>query len=273
MPGTDTILLAVMAMLAYAGSFAFALTARKAVRLRLASPILMLLAGGLILNLTVIAVRLAEGHLPLSTSLDVFAVLAMACGLMALYLKAMDRRRYPELVLTPLADVCLLAGLLLAAVVQKDFARSILNVVHVAMAVGGVACFATAAGAGAIYLRTHRALRRKDPAALQSHWPSLERLDRFIRQMLPIGFALLTVSMALGLWEAFSQYGGRFFRSWQTHPKLLIATAAWLLYALTLHVVHARPYRGRQAAVLSLVGVALLVAVLVVSMVMREIPA
>jgi len=272
MPGTHTILLVAMAMLAYAAAMGFSLVARRAVSLRLAGPTLMLMAGALILNLTVIAVRAAQGHLPLFSPFDVFAVLALATGLVALYLKAMDRRRHPELVLMPLADVCLAAALLLSAAAYKNFASGVLNVVHVAVAMGGVGCFAVAAGAGVIYLRTHRALRRKDPNALLSHWPSLERLDRFIRQILPIGFALLTVTIVLGLYNAYKE-GSRFFLSWPTHPKMLVAGAAWVLYAVTLHVLHAKPFRGRQAAVLSIVGVLLLIVVLMVSLLMREIPA
>jgi len=268
MPTHEAKLLTVMALLAYAAAAITALVGLRMGPKKYTLPCTLIVAGGLILNLAALAVRAMEGRSPLSSGFDVFTLLGMLFGAMALYLRVMDTGRAPEVVLLPPAIACSFLALLLSGGAYKDFARGVWNAAHVAFAVGGVVCFAIAAAAGVIYLRTHRLLRRKDPAVFGSHWPSLERLDRFIHRMLPIGFSMLTLAIAVGLHEAFARYGAQWFGSWPTHPKMLVAGVAWLIYAVALHASFARRFRGRQAAALSIAGFTLLLVVLLVSILM-----
>ena len=120
-------------------------------------------------------------------------------------------------------------------------------------------------GAGAIYLRNHKRLRRKDPAALQSHWPSLERLDRFFRHAMGLGFALLTGTMVLGLYGGFLADRTHWVHTWWKHPKMVVSLCAWCLCAVSLHASYGKRFRGPRAAALAVAAFVLLVVVLLVS--------
>lgn len=268
MPAVEVKILMSAALAAYLASAAIALPALRAERRGTLAPLLALAALGLGANMAVLAIRAARGHFPLASGFDTFATLAVAAALMGVYLKTVRVLRSPELVLLPLAAACGILALLLSGAAYRDFAADVWNAAHIASAVMGTACMAAAGGAGVYYLRSYGRLRRKDPAALTAGGPSLERLDRFIRHALVVGFALLSAAILLGLCEVFRPHRARWFRTWWTHPKMTFACASWLVYALALHAAFRRRFRGRWTAVLSIVGLVLLTAVLLFSIFM-----
>lgn len=268
MPCEMARLLTILCLAAYAAA---ALTTGIGLRVglrKVAPAFLLVLAGGVVFNAASLAVRGAEGHWPLASTFDTFSLLALMVAVMSGYLKLVDRRRAAELVLLPAAVACAGLALGLSGAAYRHFAPSVWHAAHVIFAISGTAYFAAAGGAGVIFLRTHRRLRRKDPAVIDSHWPSLERLDRFIRHALPAGFALLTLTMAVGVYGGFLADRSHWVRTWWKHPKMLIAGLAWCVYAVALHSAWAKRFRGHRAAVLSIAGLVLLVAVLLVSLVM-----
>ena len=167
----------------------------------------------------------------------------------------------PSIVVT-VAGLVVVAVALLAEPSEKTW-----YVVHVASAVAGSVCFAVAAVAGAAYVRTDKLLRRKDPALLSSRWPSLEGLDRCIRRLLPLGLGLLTVAIASGICDAFQPSRAGWFRIWQTHPKMLVASGAWVFCAVAMQVAYAKRFRGRQVAAMSIAVFILLLVVLLAAVI------
>lgn len=136
---------------------------------------------------------------------------------------------------------------------------------HLAFAVAAALVFAAAAASGWSYLRKFKHLRRKDPDAIAAGGPSLEALNRRVRRLVYAGLALLTGAIATGLVHAFQPGRAGWFHLWQTHPKMLASAVAWLVYGAAVCVARARKFRGRQAAVLSLVGLALMIVILLTS--------
>lgn len=268
MPSQLAIILTIAALSAYAAATMASLVATRFGTGRWAAWCLIFLTGGVVLNVSALAIRTASGHSPLGSGFDVFSLLAALSACVAGYLKLLDRARLAEIVLLPATGACLVLALCLSARAYRDFARGVWHVGHLVFSLSGTVCFAAAAGAGVIYLRTHKALRRKDPSAFRSRWPSLERLDRFIRHAIPVGFALLTASMVIGLWGGFTVERARWGRTWWKHPKMVLALLAWCLYAVGLHASYARRFRGRRAAVLSIAGLVLIILVLLVSLLM-----
>jgi ABC-type uncharacterized transport system permease subunit len=269
MPSPLAIILTIAALSAYAAATMASLVALRFSAGRWAAWCLIFLTGGVVLNVSALAIRTAAGYSPLDSGFDVFSLLAALSACVAGYLKLMDRARLAEIVLLPAAGTCLVLGLCLSAKMYRGgFARSVWHAAHLVFSLSGTICFAAAAGAGVIYLRTHKALRRKDPSAFRGHWPSLERLDRFIRHITPVGFALLTASMVVGFWGGFIAERAIWGRTWWKHPKMVLALVAWCLYAVGLHASYARRFRGRRAAVLSIVGLVLVFIVLLVSILM-----
>ncbi len=144
------------------------------------------------------------------------------------------------------------------------------GVVHVVLAGAATACFALTALGGVAYLRLEGRLRRKDARAALGRGASLEKLNRLLRWALPMGFVLLTVAIASGLYDALMPHGGRWFQNRRTHPKVLVSLAAWATCAVALATAYARRFRARRTAALSIAGFVMLVAVVLVSIVISD---
>jgi len=72
-----------------------------------------------------------------------------------------------------------------------------------------------------------------------------------------LGFALLTIGLITGLVEALQgSAGGRTppGSRWFLQPKVLLAFCVWVVYALVLHAPINPSFRGRKAAMLSILG-------------------
>jgi len=266
MPSVEARLLTLMALVAYAMAALLALIGRRRGREAVEPSSSVCLAAGISLSLATLVLRLARGHLPTSSGIDTFTLLALLTGAVAAYLRAVNALPAAGLLLLPLAAGWSVLAAALGGAAYRDFARDVWNVAHVTFAMGAAITFAAAAAGGWLYLRKHKQLRGKDPDLFQRPLPPLERLDRFLRHALPVAFALVTATIAAGLAGAFQPEREGYFRSWPTHPKMLMASVTWLLYTFALHAAYAKRFRGRGVAILSIVGFCLLVAVLVASM-------
>jgi ABC-type transport system involved in cytochrome c biogenesis permease subunit len=136
--------------------------------------------------------------------------------------------------------------------------------VHRVTAYGGAVAFAVAGAVGAMYLINNARLRSK--AVLPASGPkfaSLERLEHFTRVSVTLGFALLTVGLITGLFEVLRNNGGRLGSHWFLQPKVVLAFSVWVVYALVLHAPINPSFRGRKAAMLSIVGFVLMIGVLI----------
>jgi ABC-type uncharacterized transport system permease subunit len=266
MPSVEARLLGLMALVAYAAAALLSLIGRRPGREVVGRWGAIPLAVGISLSLATLVLRLARGHPPTSSGIDAFTLLALLTGAVAAYLRAVDALPRVGLVLLPLAAAWSVLAVALSGLAYRDFTRDLWNVIHVVLSIAAAISFASAAVGGWLYLRKHRQLRGKDPAVFKWPLPPLERLDRFLRHALPVAFALVTATILAGLAGALQPGREGYFRNWPNHPKMLMATVAWLLYTLALHAAYAKRFRGRFAAILSIVGFGLLVVVLVASM-------
>jgi ABC-type transport system involved in cytochrome c biogenesis permease subunit len=139
---------------------------------------------------------------------------------------------------------------------------------HRASNFGGMAAFGVAAAVGAMYLITSTRLRRKEiaTAGLSSDLggASLERLEHLTDWSVSFGFALLTVGIITGVAKIVERGGHTMLGPhWMTSPKVILAVAVWLIYAIALHTPITPAIRGRKSAMLSIVGFVLMVATLI----------
>jgi ABC-type uncharacterized transport system permease subunit len=118
----------------------------------------------------------------------------------------------------------------------------------------GAAAFAIAAASGAMYVIAARRLRSKQSAA---HLGSLERLERLTMTAVTFGFALLTVGIVTGAIEMVHDHLPT--SSW----KIVLAGSVWVVYAVVLHAPINPVFRGRRAAVLSVLGFILMIGTLI----------
>ncbi|MDQ3698899.1 MAG: cytochrome c biogenesis protein [Gemmatimonadota bacterium] len=127
---------------------------------------------------------------------------------------------------------------------------------HIALSFTGMASFATAAAAGAMYLVERRELRSRRFGAVFRFFPPLETLDRVNHVAAIAGWLTLTVGTALAVSYA-AAYGAADL------PKLVWAAAAWAaVTALTIGRV-VGGWKARRAAVVASVSFAAVVALYV----------
>jgi len=166
------------------------------------------------------------------------------------------QRKYRAVILgsfvTPVALVILLAS----ASFSREIAplnpalKSSWLAVHTIVAFSGYAAFAVAFCAGIMYLIQERFLKKKRLGPLYRRLPSLETLDDINYRCLTIGFPLLTVAIVTGAIWAESAWGSY----WSWDPKETWSLITWFVYAALLHGRLTTGWRGRRAAVLSIIG-------------------
>jgi len=120
--------------------------------------------------------------------------------------------------------------------------------IHVTTCFFGYAAFAVSFGISILYLIRDRKENLKETS---SRWlPSSEILDEVNYKAIIIGFPMLTLGIITG--AAWANYAWGSYWSWD--PKETWSLITWFIYAAFLHARYARDWRGRKAAVLSILG-------------------
>ncbi|HEY4634207.1 MAG TPA: cytochrome c biogenesis protein CcsA [Candidatus Limnocylindrales bacterium] len=120
--------------------------------------------------------------------------------------------------------------------------------IHVGMAVISYGIFATSFAAGVAYL----VQGQRDRFA----WlPSHKVLDEVAYRAVIIGFPIFATMIILGSWWASIAWS----RYWGWDPKETAALVTWLTYAVYLHARNQRSWAGRPAALLLVVGFAMVI--------------
>ena len=122
--------------------------------------------------------------------------------------------------------------------------------VHALLAFASYACFAIAAGVAVMYLIQRYFLKTKHLGALFQKLPSLDTMDEISYRCLSVGFPLLTVAIISGsIWseQALGSY-------WIWDRKQTWSLIIWIIYAALLHGRLTIGWRGKRAAILSIIG-------------------
>jgi cytochrome c-type biogenesis protein CcsB len=118
--------------------------------------------------------------------------------------------------------------------------------IHVGMAMLSYGIFATSFAAGIGYLIQGKADRF-------SWLPSHKVLDEVAYRAVVVGFPIFATMIILGSWWASIAWS----RYWGWDPKETAALVTWLVYAIYLHARNQRSWAGRPAALLLVVGFAM----------------
>lgn len=122
--------------------------------------------------------------------------------------------------------------------------------IHTFLAFLGNAAFAIAFGIGIMYLLQEHYLKSKHLGGLFQRLPSLQVLDEINYKLITLGFPLLTLAIITGALWAESAWG----TYWRWDPKEAWSLITWFIYALVLHVRLTAGWRGKRAAILSIIG-------------------
>ncbi len=194
---------------------------------------------------------------------DIHQTLSIASLLIVLaYLAAMLKYRITVLggFITPVTLLFFMgAGLGRSVAHVPHDVRSALLPLHIGVNVLGIVAFALAFAAALAYVIQERLLRRKQLGGVFQRLPALDVLDSLGFRLVTIGFPLLTVGIITGtLWAV---------RIDRDAPSVTategFALLAWLVFAGVLLLRVAAGWRGRRAAIGTMIGFACAAAVLV----------
>lgn len=194
--------------------------------------------------------------LPLADNFDTLVWLGLLLALFVVYTQRTAPLRGLDWFVMPIAVLFLLLAAVFGRAKPHEYdSRSAWLWTHWVSAYGGAVAFAVAGAVGAMYLIVNRRLRDKS-APPGPNIGSLERLEHLTLASVTLGFALLTIGAITGIVRMFGE---------ETHTPpaknvaIGMAAAVWLVYGIVLHSPINPSFRGRRAAVLSVVGFALMV--------------
>lgn len=142
----------------------------------------------------------------------------------------------------------LLAAHLFSAHGAADGPMEPLLVVHVGVVLIGIGAFALAAFLSVLYLMQERQLRQRKFGSLFQRLPSLQELDAAAFRLVLWGFVAYTVALIVGfVWMAQSAANPGFGRAG-------LAVMAWAVFAAVIHTRVTTGWRGRQSALMTILG-------------------
>lgn len=195
---------------------------------------------------------------PLSTLPEVLSALAWAAAIISLAASWRLRLEVLHVVILPLILVVLfISGLLPEPLVPVSaaLAPSVLRF-HLMVIVLAVAALFVTFAASLVYLVIDRALKARRTARFVLRLPSLERCDGIGRMSLLWAFPLLTLGIVTGAVVSASLNGS----PWTWQPRETLAILAWAILGVVVLARLVWGWRGRNSALLTLFGVAVLLA-------------
>jgi len=159
--------------------------------------------------------------------------------------------------LAPASLVLLLIARLTPTAGGPTEGLGVLGRVHISLATAGVSIFALATALAVYYIVEERQLKQRHVGALVRKGVALETLDTLVHRCVLVGFPIFTVAMVTGaVWSSRRSEGIR--------PEYVIAMVAWTAFAALLVARTTAGWRGRRAALMTILGFfsALLVLVL-----------
>ncbi len=126
-------------------------------------------------------------------------------------------------------------------------------VLHVIIGYLAYAVFSLASLNAAAYLIQDYNMKHKHFGPVWEKLPSLEILDLAMNRLVGVAFLLLTFSVMLGCLLVHQSSSAE---QWITDPKVAAVAAAWILFAVLVHMRASSDRHGRGVAILTVVGLA-----------------
>lgn len=216
---------------------------------------LMLIATGigfLIHSSSIIYRYFAAGHLPITSMHEASSFFAWCVVLIFFLLEYKYKIGIMGSFILPVVFVLMLSSSVLPRGIRplSPVLQSYWLGIHTFLAFLGNASFAVAFGIGIMYLLQEHYLKSKRLHGLFKRLPSIQVLDEINYKLISLGFPLLTLAIITGALWAESAWGSY----WRWDPKEVWSLITWFIYALVLHVRLTAGWRGRKAAILSIIG-------------------
>ena len=220
-----------------------------------------LLIIGLLIHSGGLVVRWLEthqtgyGYVPLSNMYESLIFFSWTIVLIYLILEFKYQQKIIGVFITPFAFLAIALTSIVPGIDAKitplmPALQSNWLTIHVTTCFFGYAAFAVSFGVSILYLIRDREGSPKEESA---KWlPSTLVLDEINYKSIVIGFPMLSLGIITG--AAWANYAWGSYWSWD--PKETWSLITWFVYAAFLHARFTRDWRGRKAAILSIVGFA-----------------
>ncbi len=212
----------------------------------------VLLAGFLAHCLATIHRFIAAGHLPITNMHESLSFFALTIAGVYLFFEQRYKVRILGSFVVPFTLLLTLgAGIAPTAIKPLNPAlQSTWIYSHTILAFGAYACFTISGGVALLYLIQSHFLKKKHLGPLFLKLPSLDVLDEIGYRCLAFGFPMLTVAIITGAIWASRAWGSY----WSWDPKETWSLITWFIYAALLHGRLTTGWRGRRAAILTIIG-------------------
>ncbi|MBW2060060.1 MAG: c-type cytochrome biogenesis protein CcsB [Deltaproteobacteria bacterium] len=212
---------------------------------------------GFVLQSISLILRTADlGQLPILNMTEALGFYGWA--LVGVYLLLSFKFDIPALgaFVSPMAAAMILLSLLIPArpLTVVPIFQSVWLTVHLGAIFIGYGFFSLAFVAGVMYLLQEHQIKAKLTGGLYRRLPSLNALDTLNYYSLSMGFPMITLGIIFGAIYAQLSLG----TYWRWDPKEVWSLITWLIYAALLHQRLTVGWRGRRAALLSIVGFSVL---------------
>lgn len=155
------------------------------------------------------------------------------------------------LVSLPVAAISLLEVAVFESETPITKRHSMFDVWHILLGICSMSTLLLAAMQSLLVLYIDNGLRNH-PATIHPWLGPLQSMERYLIQLLTIGFILMTLSLVLTFWITYSAFEG------QALHKVILTLISWLVIATLLIGHYQKGWRGVFAAKWTLVGVFLL---------------
>jgi ABC-type transport system involved in cytochrome c biogenesis permease subunit len=218
-----------------------------------------LLGSGVLAHTFVIGMQTMEaGHLPLVGTSAAISAFVWLLALAYLYVElTSDERSMGVFVTVLLAVLEILPALDPTISPRPPLLRSPLFTVHVVSVLFAYASFALAFVLGVTYVLLFKEIKAKQLGFFYARLPSLQSLDVMNGRAITVGWACLTLGVAVGgIWatQVQSSPDPRAQAMSVADPKILVALVSWAVYSFAVFARRAVGWSGRRAAYLSAIA-------------------
>lgn len=194
----------------------------------------------------------AAGHIPITNAHEATSFFSWCIILIFFILQFRYRIILLSSFIMPVVFVLMLSSSMLPREIKplSPVLQSYWLGIHTILAFLGNAAFALAFGIGFMYLVQEHYVKSKRLGGLFERLPSLQILDEINYKLIILGFPLLTLAIITGALWAESAWGSY----WNWDPRETWSLITWFIYVIILHARFTAGWRGKRAALLSIVG-------------------
>lgn len=214
--------------------------------------LLSALIGFSIHSVSIIYRYFSAGHIPIINPHEATSFFAWCIVLIFFFLQYRYRISLLSSFIMPIVFLLMLTASLLSREIRplSPMLQSYWLGIHTVFAFLGNAAFALAFGIGLMYLVQERYVKTKRLGSLFDRLPSLQTLDEINYRLISFGFPLLSLAIITGALWAETAWGS--YWNWDTRETWSLIT--WFIYAIILHSRLVAGWRGKRAAILSMIG-------------------